>query len=112
MLLVVGISLQDLILCDQSVRALRQEYPVTKLNWRLDLAAFDQVGMRLEDGKDLFAVGNLLIIDDATARLIDHSFSQPAVMLDLLAQFGGGHVGGHILAACLAGLPQHPSGGV
>src|SRR4249919_3739825 len=65
--------------------------------------------MGLEDRVDLLCIGNLLSIEHAAARLIDHLASQTTIVLDVLADFFNGHVGEHILAARLAGLLERHS---
>src|SRR5207344_1200558 len=82
--LVGRVSLQHLVLCDQALRALSEEALVAELDRRTHLAAFDQVGMGLEDGIDLLAGGGLLTIEHATPRLVDDTISQSAKVLDLL----------------------------
>lgn len=47
--IVRGVSLQHLILRDQALRALGKEHLVAELDGGLHLAAFDQIGMWLED---------------------------------------------------------------
>ena len=75
--LVGRIALQHLILRDQALRALGEEHLVAELDRRSHLAAFDQIGMGLEDRVDLLCVGNLLSIEHAAARLIDHTVPRP-----------------------------------
>src|SRR5207245_2227590 len=100
--LVGRVSLQHLVLRDQALRAFGEEDLMAELDRRTHLAAFDQVGMGLEDGIDLLAGGDLLTIEHATPRLVDDTISQPAKVLDLSAQFLDGHVCEHVLAAHLA----------
>ena len=107
--LVRRVSLQHLILRDQALRALGEEHLVAELDGGSHLAAFDQIGMGLEDRIDLLGVGNLLSVQHAAARLIDHTAPQTTIVLDLLADFFDGHVGKHVLAARLAGLLEHHS---
>src|SRR5947209_81436 len=49
-------------------------------------------------------LGNLLSIEHAAARLIDHLASQTTIVLDVLADFFDHHVGKQILAERLAGV--------
>src|SRR3984893_18817704 len=107
--LVRRVSLQHRILRDQTSRAFGEEHLVAELDGRSHLAALDQVGMGFEDGIDLFGVGNLLSVEHAAARLIDHMASKSAIVLDVLAYVFDGDVGKHILAARLAGLLKHHS---
>src|SRR6266436_897973 len=60
-----------------------------------------------KDGIDLFGVGNLLSLEHATARLIDHPVSQFTVVGDFLAKFVDGQLGDQILAARFPGLLQY-----
>src|SRR5437899_2102341 len=66
--LVGRVSLQHLVLRDQALRAFGEEDLMAELDRRTHLAAFDQVGMGLEDGIDLLAGGDLLTIGAATPR--------------------------------------------
>src|SRR6267142_1941772 len=102
--LVAWVSLQHLILRNQALRTLGEEDFVTKLDRRAHLAADDQVGMGFKDRKNLVAVGNLLIIEHTTTRLIDDTISQSAKVLDLLVEVFDGNVGPHVFAAHLTGL--------
>ena len=58
--LVGGIALEHAILRDQALRAFGKEHFVAELDRFLHLAAFDQIGVRLEDRIDLLCVGNWL----------------------------------------------------
>src|SRR6267142_1835585 len=58
--LVNRVSLQHLVLRNQTLRAFGEEHLVAELDGRSYLAALDQVGMGLEDGIDFLGVGNLL----------------------------------------------------
>jgi hypothetical protein len=62
-----------------------------------------------KDGIDLFGVRDLLSLEHATARLIDHTVSQFTVVGDFLAKFGDGQLGDQILAARVPGLLQYLS---
>src|SRR6184192_4376595 len=104
-LLVVRVSLEHFILCDQPLGTLGEKNFVAELHWRLHLAALDEIGVGFKDGIDLFRVGNLLSFEHPTARLVDHTVSQFTVVVDLLAEFADGH----ILAACFAGLLHYLS---
>src|SRR5258708_23760452 len=107
--LVRRISLQYFILRDQALRALGKEHLVAELDRRPHLAPLDQIGMGFENGIDLLGGSDLLSVKHTTARLIDHTASQPAKMLDLLADFSDGQVGKPILTARPAGLLKCPS---
>src|SRR6266568_3954407 len=67
MLFVVGVSLQHVILRDQTLRAFGEEYLVAELDGRLHLAALDQVRMGFENGIDFLGGRNLLTIEHPTA---------------------------------------------
>src|ERR1700704_1830576 len=77
-LFVDGVAVEHLILRDQALRAFGEEYLVAELDRRLHLAALDEVGMGLEDRKDLLGIGHLLAVEHTAARLIDHTASQIA----------------------------------
>jgi hypothetical protein len=77
--LVRRVSLQHLILRDQTLLAFGEEHLVTELDGCSHLAAFDQVGMGFEDRVDLLGAGNLLSFEHAAARLFDHLASQTAI---------------------------------
>src|SRR6266571_1316547 len=83
MLFVVGVSLQHVILRDQTLRAFGEEYLVAELDGRLHLAALDQVRMGFENGIDFLGGRNLLTIEHPTARLVNDAAAQTAEMLDL-----------------------------
>jgi len=85
-LFVGRIPFEHFIFGNQSSRTFGQEYFVTKLDGRLYLAALDQVGMDFKDRKDLLLVGNLFSLEHAAAGLIDHTVTQFAEPLDLLAE--------------------------
>src|SRR5579864_6867094 len=84
--LVHRISLEHLILGDQSLGAFGEKYLVAELDRRTHLAALDQIGVRLEDRINLLRGGHLFAIEHAAARLVDHPRAETAVMRDLLAQ--------------------------
>src|SRR5258705_13514703 len=79
------VSLEDLILGDQTFGAFGKEHLVAEFHGRAHLAAFDQVGMGLEDRIDLLGIGHLLAIKHAAARLINHLLAETAIMRDLVA---------------------------
>ena len=85
MLLVRRIAVEHLVLCDQASGTLGEENLVTELHWRLHFAAFDKVGVRLEDRVDLLGIGDLLALEHAAARLVDDAIRQPAIAADLIA---------------------------
>src|SRR5258705_468916 len=107
MLFVNRISIQHFILRDQAAPAFGEEHVVTELDRRLHLAALDEVGMGFENRIELLGSWNLLAVEHTAARLIDHTGSQTTKVLDLLARFRDHHVGDHISAMRLAGIPQH-----
>src|SRR5215471_16429457 len=57
----------------EALRAFGEEDLVPELDGRAHLTALDQVGMRLKNGIDLLAIGDLLSVERAPARLIDHT---------------------------------------
>src|SRR5258705_6008973 len=93
--------------CVIKPRAFGEEHLVTELDRRLHLAALDEVGMGFENRIELLGSWNLLAVEHTAARLIDHTGSQTTKVLDLLARFRDHHVGDHISAMRLAGIPQH-----
>jgi len=77
-------------------------------------ARLDEVGMRLENRIDLLGSGHLLAVENAATRLIDHTASQTAKVLDLLPRLRDSQVGKRGAAqsgerACSAGSAA-PSG--
>src|SRR5207245_9671330 len=66
--LICRVSLEHLILGDQTFGAFGKEHLVAELNGRAHLAALDQVGMGLEDRIDFLGIGNLFAIERAAAR--------------------------------------------
>lgn len=101
--LVRRISIEHLVLRDQALRAFSEKYLMAELDGRAHLAALDQVGVGLENGKDFLVIGNLLAIEHAATCLIDHTAAKPAKVLDLLAQLLDSHGSEHIPAALPAG---------
>jgi hypothetical protein len=59
--------------------------------------------MDFKDRKDLFFVGNLFPLEHAAARLIDHTVTQFAELLDLLAECADAQVAEQLPAACFPG---------
>src|SRR5258708_32915581 len=106
---VAGISVQHFILCDQAARAFGEEDFVAELDRRLHLAAPDEISMGLENRIDLLGSWNLFAVENAAARLIDHTGSEATKVLDLLAHLRDSQVGDHIFAARFAGLPERRS---
>src|ERR1700730_8722165 len=81
--LVRGVSLEHLILGDQTFGAFGEEHLVAEFHGRAHLAALDQVGLRLEDRIDFLGIGHLLAFQHATARLVDDTRAERAIMCDL-----------------------------
>ena len=104
------VSLDHLILGDQTFGAFGEEHFVTELNGRAHLAALDQVGMRLEDRTNFLGIGDLLAIEHAAARLIDHTLAKTTIMRDLVAQSVDRHGGKEVFAAQFAGFIERGSG--
>src|SRR5262249_51852692 len=65
---------------------------------------------RLEDRIDLLGIGNLLVLEHATAGFIDDAVSQTTVVVDLAPPFIECQVRRHLLGAGFARGPQPPSG--
>src|SRR5258708_13121771 len=80
------VSLEHLILGDQTLGAFGEEHLMAELNGCTHLAALDQVGMGLEDRIDFLGIGDLLAIEHAAARLIDHALAKTTIMRDLVAK--------------------------
>src|SRR6516164_10216913 len=108
--LVVWVSLQDLVLRDQTLGAFGQKHFMPKFHRGLYFSTFDEVGVRLKDGIDLLRIGNLLALEHTTARLIDHAVSKFAVVLNRFARRRDCQVVYHVLAARLPGSPEGLSG--
>src|SRR5258705_12594272 len=68
MLFVDRISVQHFILRDQAARAFGEEDLVAELDWRLHLAALDEVGMGFENRIELLDRWNLLAVEHTAAR--------------------------------------------
>src|ERR1700716_2114420 len=79
------------------------------LSARKTLWPNSEVSMRLENRIDLLGSWNLFAVENAAARLIDHTGSQATKVLDLLAYLRHSQVGDHIFAARFAGLPERRS---
>src|SRR5262252_6857363 len=110
MALIARISVQNLILGNQTFGALCQKYFVAKFQRRPYLAALNEIGMRLKYGVELLRIRNLFSLEHATARLINHTVAQIAIVLDfrpirLNRQSCSYGFGAHIL-----GPLEHPSG--
>ena len=110
MALIARISVQNLILGNQTFGALCQKYFVAKFQWRPYLAALNEIGMRLKYGVELLRIRNLFSLEHATARLINHTVAQIAIVLDfrpirLDRQSCSYGFGAHIF-----GSLEHPSG--
>ncbi len=86
MSLVRRITIQDVVLGDQTDRTFREEDLVAELDRLLSLAPLDAVRVGLEDREDLVFVGNLLALEHSAAGLIDDAIGEAAVMLELLAE--------------------------
>ena len=84
MIFIRGISLQDPVLRDQTLRTFGQEDFVAELDRFIDLSSLNQIGVRLKDRIDFFRSRNLLPIQDPAAGLIDDPVSQLAIVGDLL----------------------------
>src|SRR3979409_1440724 len=94
---------------DQAARAFGEEDLVAELDWRLHLAALDEVGMGFENRIELLDRWNLLAVEHTAARLTNHTNSQSTKVLDLLAHLRDRQIGDHIFAARFAGPPERRS---
>src|SRR6476659_3125896 len=109
MLFVDRISVQHFILRDQAARTFGEEDLMAELDWRLHLAALDEVGMGFENRIQLLDRWNLLAVEHSAARLISHTGAQSTKVLDLLARLRDRQIGDHIFAARFAGPPERRS---
>src|SRR6476659_1212051 len=109
MLFVDRISVQHFILRDQAARTFGEEDLMAELDWRLHLAALDEVGMGFENRIELLDRWNLLAVEHTAARLISHTGAQSTKVLDLLAHLCDRQIGDHIFAARFAGPPERRS---
>src|SRR5882762_1063325 len=100
------VSLEHLILGDQTFGAFGEEHLVAQLNGCAHLAALDQVGMGLEDRIDLLGIGDPLAIEHAAARLVDHTLAETAIMRDVVADIVERQPGKRVLAMHLGGLRE------
>src|SRR5262245_11171159 len=110
MALIARISVQNLILGNQTFGALCQKYFVAKFQWRQYLAALIEIGMSLKYEIELLRIRNLFSLEHATAPLINHTVAQIAIVLDfrpirLDRQSCSYGFGAHIF-----GSIEHPSG--
>jgi len=78
---------------------------VPELDQCVHLAVLDEVGMGLENRIELLGTWNLLAVEHATARLIEHTDSLATKVLDLLVLLPDSQIGDHIFSARFAGLP-------
>jgi hypothetical protein len=72
-------ALAHLILCDQTFCAFSKKHLATEFHRRAHFAAFDQIGVGLEDRIDLLGIGHLLAFEHAAARLTNHPLADTAV---------------------------------
>jgi hypothetical protein len=90
------VSLQHLVVGDQTLSALRQENLVAKFHRLARLAPLDQIGVSLKDGVDLLIHRNLLPIDHPAEGLVDDPVGQVAVRSDLRPELVDRHACGHV----------------
>src|SRR5215471_18119464 len=100
--LVRRISLEHLVLSDQTDGALGEKHLVAELDWCAHLAALDEVGMRLEDRIDFLCSGHLFAVEHAAARLVNHPLAEAEIMLDIGADAFDLQGGGQICGAQVA----------
>lgn len=84
------ISIAGVAVEDQVLGTFSKKHFVNKFHGRKQLAAFDQIGMRFEDGIDLLVRRDLFSFRHSTAGLIDYAVTQLAIVLDLLSKFREG----------------------
>ena len=106
-ILIGRVSLQDSILRDQPARTLGQKDFVSELDWLVDLAPLDPIGVRFKNRVHLLLAGNLLPLQDPTSRLIDHLAAQLAVVFDLDTKGPKGCLLPPVQAPDLPGFFQH-----
>jgi hypothetical protein len=70
----------------------------------------DQGGQGFEDRIDFLGIGDLLAIEHAAARLIDHTLDKTTIVCNLVAKGVNRHGGKEALAARLAGSIERGSG--
>ena len=110
--LVGGVALQHLILRDQALGAFGEEDLVAELDGRAHLAALDQVGVGLEDGVDLLGRWEPARHRARGGGPDRSPAAQPAIVLDLFAQFFDGQSASTVLAAHACGSSRAPLGAV
>jgi hypothetical protein len=98
-----GIAIQHFILRDQAARAFGEEHLVAEFDRRLHLAALDKVRVGIKDLIELLSSWNLLAAKHTVARLINHSNSKIAKVLDLLAKLRDSQIGDDVFAARFSG---------
>ena len=85
--LIAGVSLEDLILGDQTFGAFGKKHLVAELDGRAHLAALDQIGMRLEDRIDFHGIGDLLAVEEPLQiRVNGHPVEDQAKLFSLLLE--------------------------
>ena len=113
------ISVEHPILGDQPAGALREVNFMPKLHRLQDLPSFDQVGVSLENRKDLLFIRDLFLVEHATTCLINNLVPKTAIMIDLLSNGLDCYVSHQINAAhafslfeCLTCVSDHLIRGV
>ena len=105
--LVRRISLEHVVLGDQTDSALGEKHLVAELDWCAHLAALDEVGMRLEDRIDFLCRGHLFAVEHAAACLVNHPLAEAAIMRDLGADAVDLHGSGQVCGAHRCGRQGH-----
>ena len=82
--LIRWVPVEHAVLGDQAPGTLSDVDFVPKFNRLQDLAPLDQIGMSLEDRKDLLLVRNLLSVKHAATTLINDAVSKAAVVVSLV----------------------------
>jgi hypothetical protein len=89
---IVGITLLDLILRNQSLVTFGEKDLVSEFQRSEHFAPLDQIGMGLENGINLLRIRHLLSQEHAAPCLIDRALPQLAIMLDLPAKLLDRHI--------------------
>ena len=108
--LVGNVSLEHIILGDQSLGAFGEKHLVAELDGRAHFTALDQVGMWLEDRIDLLRIGDLLAVEHTAAGLLDHPRSETAIICNLVADGVDLQGRQHVRAALGGGVVEHGPG--
>src|SRR5882762_12014490 len=82
---------------------------MAELDGLVDLAALDQIGVRLKDRVEFFRCGNLFSVQNSAAGLIDDTIAQRTIIGEVSAQFfQAEHVGWSLSARLRRRLQRAP----